>query len=392
MDNFIVFEMTENSDTLTPIGIVENYISLMYTKYAADTGSFELCLPYSQNILDLVKRTNELERFILFDDNIIGICQKVNPIIDVDERKIMVQGCLANGILDNYSVAKIERLKTAASSPQNLLNFPLSLQYVFQNFPDNISGGIWSGINYNLPSDYQDQTWDFADGYIGGRCSYEYYIKNCVRQLDKCYSLDFNIANNNFDLNIYSPKDRTVNQNQNSPAIISTKFGDILSSQYYLNTKNYKNIIVAYAIIADRYYEQIVTYDDIEILPSYPMEKRKVAYVEIIDVSNADEDGNELSEQDILGLLKQKGKEELYEYALISEYNCKLNQNTKFKLGIDFDLGDKITIQDSEMDLLLDAKITGYTKTKSLNGETFEPIVGIPQPTLTQMLKRKGVI
>ena len=390
MDKFIVFEVVVG-EAINPIGIIENYISLMYTKYSTDTGSFELFIPYSQDVLNLVKRENDMEKLILLDEKIVGICQKINPQVDSTDKRICIQGTLIEGIMDNYCTGLISRYKTATSLPQNLLNFPLSLQYVLNVVAPNISGGFWSEIDYELPTDYTDQSWSFADGYVGGRCSINKYIQNAIRQLNKCYSLDFQ-DDYSFKLNIYTPKNRTINQSVNSPVIISTKFGDILSSSYSFNSKDYKNIIVAYTTINDVYYEQVVTYDDIEPIVNYPDEKKRVAYVEIVDITSEDDEGNELTEQDILGLLKQKGKEELYNFAFVSEYSCSLNQNTNFKLGVDYNLGDKITIQDKELDMLLDAEITGYTVTKSAAGETFEPIIGIPQPTLTQMLKRKGVI
>lgn len=391
MKSFIVF-MMDNFGLIKPVGIIDDYICLMFTKYATDTGSFELQVPFSKSVLSFVKRYYDMEKLILLEDNIVGICHKVNPSITQDERTITIQGSLANGLLDNYCVGKIERLKTATSSPQNILNFPLSLRYVLQNVPDNISGGIWDKIRYTLPSDYTDSSWVFADGYIGGRCSYEKYIQNCVRQLNKCYSLDFDVNDKAFDLNIYTPANRTVNQNTNLQVIISTNLGDILSSQYYLNSKDYKNIVVAYANLEDEYVEQVVTYDSIEEAYDFPNVKKRVAYVEIGDISKYDEQGNELSAEDIAGLLKQKGKQELYNLALVSEYSCKFSEKTTFAFGTDYFLGDKVTIQDDEFNLVLDAEITGYTKTFSGDGEVFEPIIGVPQPSLTRMLKMKGVI
>lgn len=390
MDSFIVFEF--NNNILSPIGMIDDFVNLMFSKYATDTGDFELTIPYSQSKFDLVKRSDDMEKVILLEDNVAGICQKVNPIIDTDGRKIIIQGTLANGLLDNYCVGKVERLITATTSPQDLLNFPLSLQYIIAHPASNISGGLWGGIVYSLPSDYADASWEFVNGYSGGRCTFNKYIQNCIRQLDKMYSVDFNVNTNKFDLIIRTPQNRTVNQNVNAPVILSTKFGDILSSQYYLNSKDYKNIVVAYALINNEYYEQVVTYDSIEQLDSFPSVKKRVAYCEIAGVDWFDEQGDVISQEDIAGLLKQKGKEQLYDFALVSEYKCKFSQRTTFTFGVDYFLGDKITIQDTELGLVLDAEITGYTKTRSINGESFEPIVGIPQPTLTQMLKRKGIM
>lgn len=389
MDSFIIFEILIDRG-IKPIGMIDNYISLMYTKYATDTGSFELHIPYSREVFDLVKRNDEMEKLILLEDNIVGICHKLNPVINLDKMELAIQGSLANGLLDNYCVGKVERLKTATESPQDLLNFPVSLQYIIQHPQNNISGGLWDAISYSLPSDYYDSTWDFTDGYLGGQCTFERYIQNCVRLLNKIYSVDYNKQNNNFDLVLKSPVDRTINQNINPAIVLSTNFGDFLSSEYVFNSKDYKNIVVAFTNVNDSYYEQVVTYDDMP--NNFPQEKKRVAYCEIADISGLDEQGQELSQEDILGLLRQKGKSELYNFALVSEYKCKLSQDTRFKYGIDYFLGDKITIQDSELGLILDVEISGYTKTKSISGDNFEPIIGIPQPTLTQVLKRKGLM
>ena len=392
MDNFIVFEVLSNR--VVPIGIIENFVSLMYTDYYNDTGSFELEIPFSTTSFNLLKRSNDKEKLILLDNRfsvpVFGICHKVCPQNSTDKKTISVQGTLIEGLLDNYSVGKIERLKTASTSPQNLLNFPLSLQYELQNLPDNISGDFWSGITYNLPSDYQDSSWEFPDGFLGGQCTFNDYIGECSRQLKKGYCLEYNKQAENFALKLYSPKDRTLSQQTNSPVLISTQFGDVISSQYYLNSKNYKNIIVAHTTLDDTYYEQVVTYDD--MTSAYPTEKKRVAYKDIVEVTQYDESGQELSSDDINGLLRQFGKKYLYEAELCSEYSCKLSQDTKYKYRVDYQLGDKITIQDTELGVIIDACVSGCAVTISRSINTFEPIIGVSQPSLTRILKQKGMV
>lgn len=379
------------SSELTPIGMINEYSAVMYTVYFSDTGSFEIQLPYTDNeTLEMLQRYDDCEKLIAFEDGNVGICHKVQPIYKEDEKVISIRGEMGVGILENYAVDKVQRLPSATTSPQNLLNFPLSLQYILSQIPVEMSDGIWSGINYQLPTNYQDSSWVMTDGYSGGMCSVNKYIQNNIRQLGKGYSVKYNQNTGKLDLNLVSPINRSLSQFVVAPVVVSSEFGDIISSEYYMNSVNYKNVIVAYTTINETEYREIVTYDNMS--SSYPMYKRRIMYKEVTDISGYDEQGEELSEADIRSLLRQKGKEILYEQALISEYTCQLSQGCTFKLGTDYNVGDKISVIDKNLNTTLEASITGYNYTLSEAGEVYEPIIGIPQPSLTRILKEKGVI
>ena len=387
----MIIVLAMNSSGLVPIGIVREYSSIMYTAYFNDTGSCDIQIPYTdKETLNLLQRDDDCEKLLAFPDGTVCICHKVQPIVKENDKSIIIKGELGTGILENYVTDVVQRIPSAVSSPENLLNFPLSLQYILSQIPSDISQGIWSGINYQLPTDYQDTSWVLQDGYTGGRCSINKYVQSNIRQLGKGYDVKYNQITGKLDLRLVSPINRSLSQSSVPPVVVSSELGDIVSSEYYMNSLNYKNIIVAYTTIDNKEYKEIVTYDNMGL--NYPMYKKRVMYKEISDISGYDLEGNPLSESDIRSLLRQKGKEILYEQALVSEYTCKLSEECTFKLGSDYNVGDKIGVIDKNLDVILEANVTGYNYTLSQAGEFYEPIIGIPQPSLTRILKEKGVI
>ena len=383
----IVYQM--GATTISPIGILQEYISLSYTPCFDDIGSFELNLPFSVEAMNLVQRQDNCEKLVLLEDGICGICHKVQLSQSPSEKTIKIKGQLAEGLLDNFAI------------PQKIVPIPYSaaeavdIQYhTYAEAERNWSsadGTWWRGVEPIIHE--TDSSYLLLDGYNGGRSSGTRFIRDFCMICDKGYSVRYDDTDARFKFQFLSYADRTVNQSTNPPVLISTKLGSLYSSKFVLNSQNWKNIVFAvakYSYNGNEYTTEIpVTYDEYTGgISDIPRKDRRAVYVEMDLTAETVS-----SVADVNKMVKREAKKILYEYALVKSYDCSINPtDNSFIFGVDYFLGDKVTIYDEELQLQLDAQVKEYTMTYSSSGKKFEPVFGFSQPTLNRILKQKGVI
>lgn len=381
----IVYEM--QTDKISPIGMIQDYISLSYTNPAISVGSFILVIPYTEDNLNLLSRYKEKEKIVLFD-GILGIAYKVMPQKTKSGKTIKVQGTLIKGILSNFAIGLVNRFASATSAPGNLLDVQSSIAYEIGQL--KTKSRWWNAIDFKTVT--TDSSWVLSDGFQGGRTTLDELMEDVCRLSDKKYDMYLDQDSQKIVMEMGNCINRSFSQKKNPEVILSTSLGDIQESEYYLNSQDYKNVIYAYSSFKyndqDEVIEMPVTYDEYTTPSNIPITQRREFYSQ---VEIQQEDG--MSLQDISKLVRQEGKKILYDKALIKSYSCKLSENSQmFKFGTDYFLGDTVSVYDGELGIEIEARLEEYTKTYSSSGYTFEPSFGFAQPSITRMLKRKGVI
>lgn len=382
----IVYEM--GATTISPIGILQEYTSLSYSPCFDDVGIFELSIPFSVEAMNLVSRQDNCEKLILIEDGICGICQKVQLSQSPTSKSIKIKGQLAEGLLDNFAI------------PQQIIDIPSS-SATAQDIQDVVraeaqrnwsaaDGTWWRAVEPLVHT--TDDSYKLMDGYNGGRCSGTRYVRDFCMLCDKGYSVRYDDTDSRFKFQFLSYKDRTMSQNTNPPVLISTNLGSLYSSKFVLNSQNWKNIVFAVATYnyngSEHTTELPVTYDEYGSVSSIPRKDRRAAYAEVDLTAETIS-----SVSDIPKRIRREAKKILYDYALVKSYGCEINStDNSFIFGVDYFLGDKVTVYDEQLQLQIDAQIKEYTKTYSSSGMKFEPVFGFSQPTLNKILKQKGVI
>lgn len=380
----VVYEILD--DSISPIGLLQEYNSLSYSPCFDEVGSFSLTIPFSQEAFDLVSRANDKEKLIHLDDDFVGVCHKVQATQSPAKKQIKIQGTLAEGLLENSVVKTVNVYPSATKSPYNLLNIQSLITFQINA---NTSKTWCPAIVFE--SQQTDDSFVLEDGYQGGRSTYRSFIEDVCKLCNKGYKVRINSEANKLLLNLVTYTDRSLNQTKNDPVLISAKLSSLYSSDFCLNSQNYKNVVFAYAKFqyndAEQLMESIVTYDA-KPLADLPLSKIRASYDEV-DIEQQDDMGLE----DIQAAVRREGKQKLYDYNLIKSYECELNEEEgTFKFNQDYFLGDVVSVYDETLGIQIDAQLKEYTKTYDKNGEKFEPVFGFSQPTLNKVLKQKGVI
>lgn len=177
---------------------------------------------------------------------------------------------------------------------------------------------------------------------------------------------DFNSRKWIFD--IYNGRNFTAGQNVNQPVIFSPEFDNIKGQEYIDSLINFGN----YAIVAgqdegaDR--EVVMLGSDATGLD------RHVIFVDARDVQDVDD-------------LPARGETKLAEHQRVVSFQAEVLTQGPFQYGVDWDVGDIVTIQNKDWNLTMDTRIIEVTEIYEPGGFRLNVVFGNSLPTLSQKLK-----
>lgn len=171
--------------------------------------------------------------------------------------------------------------------------------------------------------------------------------------------------------------------------IFSTDLEDILSSSYYTNDQDVKTLayVSGEGEGTDRIY---ITSGNTETKGLI----RREMYVDARDLQSkvSNEDGTiiQISDNDYRDMLNDRGTEKLAECITAESFEAKMRVigNIQYKYGIDYNKGDKVIIQDTELGVQVIGKVTEVSENYD---DEYELIItfGYSYPTLIQKVKRQ---
>lgn len=190
------------------------------------------------------------------------------------------------------------------------------------------------------------------------------HIDKLAREQGLGYRVKIDPRTNKLMFDVYKGVDRTIYQTSVIPVEFSSDLDDILESEHYLSNSDYKN----YALVAGEgegnARMMIITGDFV----STGFARREL-YVDARDLQSEtkDENGNDttLSISDYMMVLGQRGNERLAQASVVEtvEASIRIYGNTTYKFGIDYMLGDTVTITDKRIGVSISAAITGIEET-----------------------------
>lgn len=164
-------------------------------------------------------------------------------------------------------------------------------------------------------------------------------VKEAIENLCKIYDLGYRLVRN-FDssqlyFDIYSGDDRTTKQTILPPVIFAPNY-DNLQNTTELNTiQGSKNVALVFSDVG--YLEVYPDGVDPDQVQGFD---RRVLYVNASDVT--------ADTVNVMGALEQAGKEALLQNRTLSAFDGELNQNSEYKYGTDYNLGDLCELRNED--------------------------------------------
>ena len=123
--------------------------------------------------------------------------------------------------------------------------------------------------------------------------------------------------------------------------------------------------------------------------PSWP--HRRELYVDARDLQSDGDPDRPMTAEEYAAALAGRGLEKLAEHQLVRSFSVVVRtRDPTYVYGVDFFLGDTITVSDERLGVTVDAVVQGARRTAGEDGETLTLTLGYGPPTLGDILKRKA--
>lgn len=307
-----------------PVGIIDAFKSMIWVDRYQEAGDFELYVPASAKMIDLLR----IDYYIWFNDSDhTMIIEDLELSSDVEQGNfIIVTGRSLESILGRRIVWKQTILKgNFQDAIEKLLNDniinPEVLDRRIENFKFDRTDDKYI---CNLKIDTQ---------YTGDNI-YDIITTNCEEN-----NIGFKIVlndNNEFVFRLYKGLDRSYDQLINPYVSFSPQLENIINSNFYTSNANLKTVTLVSGEGEGASRKTTV------VGGGSGLERREL-FSDARDISSDTETGT-LPDDAYLDLLKSRGLKNLAEYTKKEVFEGEVNTTNLFKYGVDFFIGDIIQI------------------------------------------------
>ena len=183
--------------------------------------------------------------------------------------------------------------------------------------------------------------------------------------------------------------DRTSEQNIVDPVEFSTDLEDILSSSYYTNDQDNKSVALVMGEGTGAERKSQVSGDN----DSYGLGRREL-YVDARDLQSetVNEDGSttSLTPAEYQETLINRGDNKLAEHKVTETFEAQIRVfgEVQYEFGVDYNKGDKVTVRDKQLGVVVSARITEVEEDFD---DEYELVLtfGYSYPTIMQKVKQQ---
>lgn len=358
-------------ENLKKVDILRKYTFVQYNDKFREVGTFKINARIVQENLYLLDRTKEF--YVLFDGTVFGKVENVKRESDSEyEQTIVLSGRLGLLLFTKRVIAGTIKFKGNTA------------QFVKDVIYNEIVKDQRSKRYVNIDIQYDDETYltsfcSLIDKQVTG--GYVWDSVQSVLEQDKLGLYFVPIVEtehipswgteptniSKWKLTISAGKDRTKgNTKGNVPVVFSQSLSNIARTDYELDTQKYCNV----AYVAGegeeeqrKWYEVYAKEETARGIEGKTGWKRNELWIDARDIQSTDEEGNEIAEAEYETLIKQRADEKFTDNAVEESYTATLTEaNKQYTYGVDYILGDLVTVIDDELGISIDVQITGVTK------------------------------
>lgn len=330
---------------LVPLGEINQFTSLTWPDKYVGYGSFELWAPITEENAELIK-----------EDNILWIGGSNAAIIENIKSEIDDKG------KQTYDVK-------GRTLEMFLTTRVIKETYNKTDYPSNIVSDLVDKNCIN-PIDTKRKIPHLEMGSTGNYGTIVTYQKtgkelyNAIVDLFAAdeigFSVDVDIKNRKYILNLIKGVDRTLNQTVVNPVVFSTDLEDILKSSYYINKADLKT--TAYVAGEGEGADRVNVITGLTEASGF---NRRELYVDARDLQKSSYDATSgqtivLTDIDYQNTLKSRGIEKLSEVQTVENFEASIRVfgDVQYVFGVDYNKGDLITVQDKILKVQISARIT----------------------------------
>lgn len=336
---------------LERIGLIDIYQSLIWTKRYYQAGDFELYVPASSELLEILQKDNILVRE---DDDTVMIIEKIEITTDVETGNFIT---VSGRSIESYLERRIIRYQTNINDTvenairtlvvDNAIN-PRDSYRVIPNLVLGGSQGLTDAIKMQITYD------NLYDSIVSLCQSYNYGWK-------------ITFENGKLVFNIYNGIDHSYSQDTNPYVVFSPEFDNLINSHYITDKSNYKN----YAYVFGEGEGSNRSFRAVSGLGG-SLPKELDLYELYVDAKDLTTNNGEIGTQEYGEMLYTKGIEKLNECNITTAFEGEVNSNLSYQYKKDYNLGDIVQVT-NEYGITTKARITEIIESESDTGTELVP-------------------
>lgn len=372
-----IFEITDT--VFESLGVLNAYSSLIWNDSFASYSSFELHAPITEENKILLKE----DRVLWKGGESAGIIKSIQANADEHgNRTFYIKGVTLNFLLTS-------RIVWDTYNAYNKYASTILYDLVKRNCIDTVNPNRkipWLEVEEVQPQFGERITFQKTGGEVHDAC----------RSIANTGGIGFNIKFDHLGKRLIfvveESIDRTINQTERDSIIFSTDLDDILSSSYYTNSQDEKNIALVLGEGEGIDRKAIVSGEG----ESFGLLRKEMS-VDARDLQSVytdEETGDEveLSEEEYEAVLTQRGDEKLSEFIKIETFDAKIKSfgDSQYTFNEDYKKGDKVTVIDEQLNVTVSAMITEVQETYS---DTYGIYLtfGYSYPTIMDKMTKQNI-
>lgn len=344
---------------LVPIGLTDEFISLIWTTRFNKVGDFELVLPVTVENINLFKQ----DRYLRYEeDDEYMLINEVNIQTDVEEgTSLFITGNTVGIVLDRRVIHPMTTLNgSARAGIKKLLDTHI--------LSPAIAERRWDQLNYVDITDPEISNGSVEAQYTGDS------LLGAIEDLCGVIGLGFKVLYNpniGFDFVLYTGKELSGEVPVFQTVTFSPDYENLSNSTFISNNLNHKTVTVVGGEGEGPERKYLTVYSD----SSAKGLDRRELFTDARDISS-DVDGVKLTTTQYNNLLKQRGNEKLKEYEPIIFFDGEADPKGIFKYGSDFNTGDIVRIA-NEFGMSGRSRVVEYIRSEGVNGKAEYPTFAI---------------
>lgn len=348
------------------VAVIDQYSSLIWTKRYWDCGDFELYIPAEPALLKYLQKDYYVRRE---DCESTMIINRIEIKTDAENGNYFtISGKSAESILSYRVVANGGGFATNNASFMCNRLIMLEINRLEVKYADR-EIDIIKNIDYM--SEYVD--------YLIWNTFERENLLTAVFSLCKQHGFSFKFVltenKDGFDIHFYKGVDRTAGQTENASVIFSPIYYNLINSQYVLDASNDKTMAFIAGEGENDSKVLVWTHKTYDTTQEHNVPKqldRREIFVDANNLKSKKDDGQAMSFDEYISLLRAKGKEKLFENEMIEGLSAEVDTTLQFVYKRDWDLGDIVSVE-NEYGMRASARIIEVIEVDDANGYRITP-------------------
>lgn len=362
--------ITIMSPDFTLLGEIGKFTALTWTERAPGIGSFTLWCPLVKENVSLLVKDN----LVWTGEDTIGVVEIIRQNITETGKTLQIEGQFIECWLGRRTIwDKLVKTGKVSSVQRHLVD----TQCI------NPTVAVRKLPLISLDPDQVE---------VGEEISYSKSEGNVLEEVSSIsaaylvyFRLRADVRNKSLKFSLHKGVDRSREQTEVPVVNLSTELSDLLSSEYMKDVSASGTTALVAGAGEDMARKTLVVNGELSGL------ERREVYVDARDLSDTDENEMAIPPETYNAMLKERGLSKLAEVAPVEEFSAVIRPNgSAYVYGVDYFLGDKITLEDQELGLVISPYITEVERAWDESGFQMTLTFGKAAPTITQALKRRN--